>query len=177
MYLEEAEVKEYKRKNGTKYKQLHLGTNSKFTKKEIVAVVNYDVLKEFITKANPEFIEEIQETNKKLTSEKEKLEDDLQQVKKELEETESKSDVIKEKYFKLQNEKEELASELISEKETSKKLLASITNLTNEKKEIEKENIFLKSRSFFSRLINKQYVKEESVPEIVEAESSSTSKE
>ena len=65
---------------------------------------------------------------------------------------------------------------LVKEKETSKGLLASITKLTNEKKELEKENIFLKARGLFNRILNKQYKKED-VPEIVEAEVNSTSEE
>ena len=177
MYLEEAEVKEYKRKNGTRYKQLHLGTGSKFKKAEKVSVINSDVLKDFIAKANPEFIEEMLATNESLASEKDKLEHDLQKEKEKSEELDSKLDVAKTEIFKLQEENkklnESLTSEkdnLIKEKETSKGLLASITKLTNETKELEKENIFLKSRSLLNRIFNKQYTKEADVPEIVEAE-------
>lgn len=190
MYLEEAEVKEYSRKNGTKYYQIHLGTKSKFKKEEKVIVVDAEVFNDFIAKAKPEFIEEILETNKILTSEKESVEHDLQEEKTKVENLNSKLAVAKEEIFKLQEEKENLSTKLteandvlltekdklVKEKETSKGLLASITKLTNEKKELEKENIFLKARGLFNRILNKQYKKED-VPEIVEAEVNSTSEE
>ena len=198
MYLEEAEVKEYSRKNGTKYKQLHLGTNSKFKKNEKVAVVNKDALEEFKKKySNPDYVDFIEAENKNLESEKDKVlaekesvEHDLQEEKTKVENLNSKLAVAKEEIFKLQEEKENLSTKLteandvlltekdklVKEKETSKGLLASITKLTNEKKELEKENIFLKARGLFNRILNKQYKKED-VPEIVEAEVNSTSEE
>lgn len=218
MYLEEAEVKEYARKNGTKYKQLHLGTNSKFKKNEKVAVVNKDALEEFKEKySNPDYVDYIEAENKDLASEKDKVlaekesvEHDLQKEKEKVEDLNSKLNVAKEEIFKLKEEKEKLTSKLTNAKDvllTEKdnlenknkeiiqlqkehkkdlkeesdkveKLLASITKLTSEKAKLEKENDFLKNRSLLSRIINKQYKKEEEdVPELVEAEFNSTSEE
>ena len=176
MYLEEAEVKEYTRKNGTKYKQLHLGTKSRFKKEQKVNIIDAEDLKDFIAKANPEYIENIEATNESLASEVANLKKELQAVKEDVEEKDSNLEVAKTNIFKLQEEKENLTKDLLAEKETSKKLLASITKLTNENKELEKENIFLKSRSLFNRILNKQYKKED-VPEIVEAEVNSNSEE
>lgn len=179
MYFEEAEVKEYKRKNGTKYKQLHLGTGSKFEKKEKVAVINLDDLKDLIVKANPEYVEELLATNESLTSEKEKLEHDLQEIKKESEENESKLKVAKDNILNLQEEKEELTSDLLAEKDKlikekdfSKKLLAVI----NVK---DKDIVYLATRGLGSRMINKLTDRIKAVVEAsdVETNVNSTSEE
>lgn len=211
MYFEEAEVKEYERKSSNKtYKQIHLGINSNFKKFDKVAIIKINDFEELKNNPKPEDVEGYLRTIEELTSEKEKLQQDLQEQEnkyknlieekdskiekanakydKLLEETNSKiekanANVIeaKDKISEIQQEKEniitdkdneikELNSKLNTEKEDSKKLLASIVSLTNKNTELEKENIFLKSRSLFNRLINKQYVKESDVPEIVEAE-------
>ena len=91
------------------------------------------------------------------------------QLEQEVKEYKTASEGLASDVNKLKEEKTQLQKDLLKEKETSKGLLATITKLTNEKTEIEKENIFLKSRNWFSRLVNKQYKKTD-LPEIVEAE-------
>lgn len=145
-------------------------------------------------------LQESKATNESLTSEvedlkKEKLQlqEDLLKAKtkneKLIEETNSKVDVAnanviesKENIEQLQKEHKEELSDLnkqlneekdntIKEKDKIEGLLATITKITSEKSSLEKENIFLKNRSFFNRLINKQYTEEEKdVPEIIESE-------
>lgn len=141
MYLEEAEVKEYKRKNGTKYKQLHLGTNSKFKKNEKVAVVNKNALEEFKEKySNPDYVDFIEAENKDLASEKDKVlaekesvEHDLQEEKEKVEDLNSKLAVAKEEIFKLQEEKENLTISLTEAKDV---LLTEKDKLEDKNKEI-----------------------------------------
>lgn len=130
MYLEEAEVKEYKRKNGTKYKQLHLGTNSKFKKSEKVAVVRLEEIEKL---TNPDYIDFIEVANESLESENKKLEHDLQEVKEEVENLNSKLAVAKEEIFKLQEEKENLTVSLTEAKDV---LLTEKDKLEDKNKEI-----------------------------------------
>ena len=182
MYYEEAEVKEYYRKDskGIKqpYWQIGIKKKSKFNKPKPIALIDIAEVKELesFLEANP-----IEEYKAKIN----KLEEDLSQYKQQLktvkatnetlssENNELKKDKIQlqEDLLTYKNHYEDKAEELTEEKEESKKLLASIVSLTNKNNELDKENTFLKSRGLKDRIFNKQYAKEPDVPEIVEAES------
>ena len=154
MYWEEAEVKKYTSVSKTTGKertnfQINLKKDSQFRRPEKIGLID-------VTELNK--VETYLEANK--VEENEVKLNELQELKLQLEQE------VKE--YKTE-EKTQLQKDLLKEKETSKGLLATITKLTNEKTEIEKENIFLKSRNWFSRLVNKQYKKTD-LPEIVEAE-------
>lgn len=180
MYYEKAEVKQYHRKNkeGVKvpYYQINLSKKSKFSEVKPIALIDISEVKKLATflEANP--IEEKEAEINELKAEIVEYKQQLQEYKATVESLSSEVEELKEDKIQLQEElltykdhyKDKL-EELTEEKETSKGLLASITKLNNEKAEVEKENVFLKSRGFLSRLINKQYVKENDVPEIVEA--------
>lgn len=177
MYFEEAEVKEYERKNKTKYKQIHLGTTSKFNKSEKVAVIKIKDLETLLSKPSLEDVKELEATIKELTSEKQNLQHDLQQVENKIKSiNEEKSEKIedanskiekanknvieaKDKVLEIQKEKEEvidvkdaeikeLNSKLNNEKDFSKKLLAVINAKDN-------DIVYLANRGLGSRIINK----------------------
>lgn len=184
MYYEKAEVKQYHRKNkeGVKYPyyQINLPKKSKFSEVKPIALIDIAEVKKLVAflEANP--IEEKEAKINELEAEKVEFKEKLQEYKATVESLSSEVNELKEDKIQLQEElltykdhyKDKL-EELTEEKETSKNLLASITKLNNEKAEVEKENVFLKNRSFFNRIINKQYPKENDVPEIVEAKKSS----
>lgn len=184
MYYEKAEVKQYHRKNkeGVKYPyyQINLPKKSKFTEVKPIALIDIAEVKKLVAflEANP--IEEKEAKINELEAEKVEFKEQLQEYKATVESLSSEVNELKEDKIQLQEELltykehyEDKLEELTEEKETSKNLLASITKLNNEKAEVEKENVFLKNRSFFNRIINKQYPKENDVPEIVEAKKSS----
>ena len=183
MYFEEAKVKKYHRKNSKEekvpYFQINLPKDSKFNEVKPIGLIDISELEklEGFLEANPieEKEAEINELEEELNEVKQQLQEEKQQVNKLAEEVNE----LKEAKIKLQNDVityknyyEDKIEELSSEKEDSKGLLATITKLTTEKAEVEKENIFLKNRSLFNRLINKQYTKEdvEALPEEVNAE-------
>ena len=180
MYYEKAEVKQYHRKNkeGVKkpYYQINLPIKSKFTEVKPIALIDIAEVKKLVAflEANP--IEEKEAKINELESEIVEYKQQLQEYKATVGTLSSEVEELKEDKIQLQEQlltykdhyKDKL-EELTEEKETSKGLLASITKLTNQKTEVEKENVFLKGRSFLGRLFNKQYVKENDVPEIVEA--------
>lgn len=182
MYFEEAKVKQYHRKNkeGEKvpYYQINLSKKSRFSEVKPIALIDVaeiEKLSSFL-EANP--IEEKEAEINELQEETLQLKEEVDSLKAVAESLASENNELKKDKLQLQEDLltykshyEDKAEELTEEKETSKRLLATITKLTTEKSELDKENIFLKSRGLFNRIINKQYSKENDVPEIVEAES------
>lgn len=181
MYYEEAEVKEYYRKDskGVKqpYWQIGVKKKSKFSKPKPIALIDIAEVKELesFLIANP--IEEFKAKINELEEELSQYKQQLKTVKATNESLTSENNELKKDKIQLQedlltykNHYEDKAEELTTEKETSKGLLATITKLTSEKAELEKENIFLKSRGLLDRITDKQYKKPD-VPEIVEADS------
>ena len=190
-----------KNKKGTEdpYFQIRLKKDSKFRKAEPIALIDIAELKEIEKNLDSSLIyekevkynelleehnklkqqlQEFKATNESLTSEVE----DLKKEKLQLQENLLKADVKNEDIIQLQKEhKEELSvlnkqlnevkDNTIKEKDKVEGLLATITKLTTENSSLENENIFLKNRSLFNRLINKQYTQEEKdVPEVIESE-------
>lgn len=177
MYFEEAKVKEYYRKNKegvkTPYYQINLSKKSKFSEVKPIALIDVAELEELTSFLDSNKIEE---TNVKLNELSEEVNELKQQIQEEKATVKRLSSEVKslkedktdlqEKLLTAKNNYEDKAEELTEEKETSKRLLAKIVELN----ELKVENTFLKNRNWFNRLINKQYSKEEDVPEIVEAE-------
>lgn len=167
MYWEEAEVKKYTSiskatgKERTNF-QINLKKDSQFRRPEKVGLIDVAELNKVET-----FLEanKVEENEVKLNE----LQELKLQLEQEVKEYKTTSESLASDVYKLKEEKTQLQEDLLKEKETSKRLLATITKLTNEKTEIEKENIFLKNRNWFNRLVNKQYKKTD-LPEIVEAE-------
>ena len=181
MYFEEAKVKEYHRKNkeGEKvpYYQINLSKKSRFSEVKPIALIDVaeiEKLSSFL-EANP--IEEKEAEINELQEERLQLKEEVDSLKAVAESLASENNELKKDKIHLQeglltykSHYEDKAEELTEEKETSKRLLATITKLTTEKSELDKENIFLKSRGLFNRIINKQYSKETTVPESIETE-------
>ena len=183
MYFEEAKVKEYYRKNKegvkTPYYQINLSKKSKFSEVKPIALIDVAELEELASFLDSHKIEETEAKVNELSEEVNELKQQLQEEKATVESLSSEVKSLKEEKADLQEKLltaktnyEDKAEELTEEKETSKGLLAKIVTLTNENKELEKENIFLKSRGLFNRILNKQYSKGTDVPEIVEAKPS-----
>jgi len=182
MYYEEAEVKEYFRKNKkgvrTPYYQIGIKKKSKFNEAKKIALVDIEELEELLENVDVNKLAEINETLETTSQELIQLKKELNEYKatnesltSTVEELSSDKDKLQEDLIAEKTKYENKVEELSEEKETSKKLLASITKLTSEKSELEKENVFLKSRSIFNRLINKQYERESNsnvIPEDVE---------
>ena len=185
MYFEEAIVKTYERNYKDKkvpFNQINLGQGSKFNKNpekpDKVAVINIldfqDLVKDNgLTKFNEmeAKYKQLQEENLQLKEEIEELTSTAKSLASDVNELKEDKIQLQEELLTYKSHYEDKAEDLTTEKEDSKKLLASIVTLTNKNTELEKENIFLKSRGLFNRIINKQYAKEPDVPEIVEAES------
>ena len=188
MYFEEAIVKTYYRTYKNKkvpFNQLNLGQASKFNKNpeepDKVAILNIIDFEELANNNGLTKLNEMEAKYKELQEEKLQLEKTVEDLNSTAKSLASDVNSLKEEKIQLQEELinykksyEDKVEELLAEKEDSKKLLASITKLTDEKKELEKENIFLKSRGLFNRIINKQYTNEADVPELVEAEAKPT---
>lgn len=173
MYYEEANVKEYFRKdskgNKKPYYQINLKKKSKFNEVKPVAITDISELKELIEVINSIDLNQLEANLDGKEREIVKLKQELQQFKEENVKLSSENYNLQQELISVNKNYENKLEEIASEKETSKKLLASITNLTSEKAEIEKENIFLKNRNLFNRIINKKYESENNkLPENVE---------
>lgn len=154
MYFEEATVKEYRRKGSKPNKQLNLGVNSRFKKKDKVIVIGSENLKTFKQNLEPK-VHELEEDLSSCRNENRKLKEDLEKLKLEneklsservnfIEETNKKLLEAKEeieardleliqiqKEHKLEleakaNEIRELNNKLSNEKDTSKTLLVGL---------------------------------------------------
>ena len=186
MYYEEAIVKTYYRNYKNKkvpYNQLHLGKaeDSEFNKNPeepdkvaVIKILDFEDLanNNGLTKLNEleAKYNELQEENIQLKQQIEELNSTAKSLASDVNELTKEKIQLQEELLIVNDKLTDKAEEVTEEKNNSITLLASITKLTNEKAEVEKENIFLKSRSLFNRIINKQYNKETDVPEIVEAE-------
>ena len=82
MYFEEAVVKEYPRKDGKPNKQLNLGVNSKYKKKDKVIILSSENIQTFKEKLEPK-TKELEATVKRLENENQKLKLDLEKLKEE----------------------------------------------------------------------------------------------
>lgn len=173
MYYEEANVKEYFRKdskgNKKPYYQINLKKKSKFNEVKPVAIVDISEMKELIEAINTIDLNQLEANLDGKEREIVNLKQELQQFKEANSKLTSENYDLQQQLISVNKNYENKLEEIASEKETSKKLLASITNLTSEKAEIEKENIFLKNRNLFNRIINKKYESENNkLPENVE---------
>jgi len=183
MYYEEANIREYKRKDkeGVKrpYYQIRLKKKSKFNEVKPIALIDISEVKELESFLESNKIEEKEAELKQLKEENLQLKEEVNKLNGVAEDLASDVHKLKEEKTKLQqdllnnkNFYEDKLEDLNTEKEESKRLLATITKLTSEKNEVEKENIFLKNRSLLNRILNKQYTKEdvEAIPEEVKSE-------
>jgi len=154
MYYEEAVVKEYSRKDGRNNKQINLGVNSKFKKKDDVIIISSDKIETFKQNLEPK-TKELEKQLASLQEENQKLKLDLEEVKVEKEKIESLKNEIKEaankniidakdKIFEIQNQHadelkekdseirklnqllQEENAKLVNEKDTSKTLLLAL---------------------------------------------------
>lgn len=149
MYYEEAQVKTYYRKSGKNkkpYNQINLGVTSEFENEENVIVLREDIfhkIKEELESENTkqEELTKLQETIKK-------LEEENNNLKKEIENTDDLPKIIdlQEKHnvqiTDLNEKLHELNFRLNNEKDFSKALLVAMNDLNK--------------RSFFDRLRNKE---------------------
>ena len=76
MYFEEATVKEYQRKGSKPNKQLNLGVNSRFKKKDKVIVISSENMKTFKQNLEPK-VNELENSVATLTQENQQLKEDL----------------------------------------------------------------------------------------------------
>ena len=154
MYFEEATVKEYQRKGSKPNKQLNLGVNSRFKKKDKVIVISSENLKTFKENLEPK-VNELESKLSSCRNENQRLQEELQQLKLENERLSSERvDFIEETNKKLleakaeieardleliqlqkeqkqdlevkANEIRELNNKLANEKDTSKTLLVGL---------------------------------------------------
>ena len=156
MYLEEAKVREYKRKDRPYY-QVYLGYDSKFNKEEDVVIIRKEELKELESKANPELIDSYEVKIEDLSEKILQLEKDLQELQRQ------KEELISEKAVIIEEANVEIlkaSDKIINESEEHKKELAELNLKLNNEKDLTKALLIamndLNKRSFFSRLINKE---------------------
>lgn len=173
MYYEEANIKEYFRKdskgNKKPYYQINLKKKSKFNEVKPVAIVDISELKELIDVINSIDFNQLETNLDEKENEIVKLKQDIHKFKEDNVKLTSENYDLQQQIISINKNYEDKLEEIASEKETTKKLLASITNLTSEKAEVEKENIFLKNRNLFNRIINKKYERENNkLPENIE---------
>ena len=147
MYHEEAVVKQYSRKDGRPNKQINLGVNSRFKKKDKVIVISSENIETFKQKLEPQN-KELENNIAALTDENKKLKLDLTKVENEknniIEENKeiiktANENLIDAKDKLIANEKviaelqrqhaeemKEINKELQKEKDTSKTLLLAL---------------------------------------------------
>ena len=82
MYFEEATVREYERKGNKPNKQLNLGVNSRFKKKDKVIVISSENLKSFKESLEPK-VNELESKLNTCRNENKDLQKQLQELKKE----------------------------------------------------------------------------------------------
>ena len=131
MYFEEATVKEYQRKGSKPNKQLNLGVNSRFKKKDKVIIISSDNLKTFKENLEPK-VNELENNIESLTQENQRLENELQQLRLENERLSSeRANLIEETNKKLLEAKEEIEArdtELIQLQKEQKQELEAKAN-------------------------------------------------
>ena len=118
MYFEEAVVKEYPRKDGKPNKQLNLGVNSKFKKKDKVMVISSDKIETFKQNLEPK-TKELENKLSVCRNENQKLKDELDKLKNEKAKLESENKEI----IKVANENVIGAKDKLLEKENEIKQL------------------------------------------------------
>lgn len=129
MYFEEAVVKEYPRKDGKPNKQVYLGVNSKFKKKDKVMVISSDKIETFKQNLEPK-TKELENKLSVCRNENQKLKDDLEKLKIEKANIESENKEI----IKVANENVIGAKDKLLEKENEiKKLQRQHANEIKEK--------------------------------------------
>ena len=95
MYYEEAVVKEYGRKDGRNNKQINLGVNSSFKKKDNVLIISSDKIETFKQNLEPK-TQELEKQLELCRDENSKLVMDLKKVREEMAELEALKNEIKE---------------------------------------------------------------------------------
>lgn len=131
MYFEEATVREYERKGNKPNKQLNLGVNSRFKKKDKVIVISSENLKSFKESLEPK-VNELESKLNTCRNENKDLQKQLQELKKENERLSSERvTFIEETNKKLLEAKEEIEArdlELIQIQKEQKKELEAKAN-------------------------------------------------
>lgn len=148
MYFEEATVKEYQRKGSKPNKQLNLGVNSRFKKKDKVLIISSENLKTFKENLEPK-VNELENNIESLTQENQRLQNELQQARLENERLSSeRANLIEETNKKLLEAKEEIEArdlELIQlqkehkqELETKASEIKELNSMLNHEKDTSK---------------------------------------
>lgn len=182
MYYEEAEVKEYYRKdskgNKKPYYQIGIKKKSKFNEAKTIALVDVDDIKELLKSSTGGSLEEKEVKLKEATVENNELNKKLLQLKQDNETLIATANKLKDKVAELQQEllqvkKEndvevkDLTSKLLHEKDLTKSLLLVRSDLLN--------------RNLISRIRNKEPASSKKITEIKElpkvVESTDVSKE
>lgn len=148
MYFEEATVKEYQRKGSKPNKQLNLGVNSRFKKKDKVIVISSENLKTFKENLEPK-VNDLEKNLESCRNENQRLQEELQQLKLENERLSSERlNLIEDTNKKLLEAKAEIEardSELIQlQKEQKQELdtkaneIKELNSMLNHEKDISK---------------------------------------
>ena len=169
MYYEEAEVKEYYRKdskgNKKPYCQIGIKKKSKFNEAKTIALVDVDDIKELVKNSTGGSLKEKEVKLKEATVENDKLNQKLLQLKEDNETLEDTVNELKDKVAELQQEllqakKEndveikDLTSKLLHEKDLTKSLLLVRSDLLN--------------RNLISRIRNKEPTSSKKISEFKE---------
>lgn len=177
MYFEEAEVKEYFRKdskgNKKPYYQIGIKKKSKFFKPTNVALVDVAELKELISLAEPEVIAELEAKLNAVEEEKLQLKQELQQVKQQEEELTSEVENLRSEKQQLQQDllkAEGKSEEIIQLQQEHKEEIAELNFKLNNEKDLTKTLLVVRSdllnRNFFNRIINKEPESSKKVAEL-----------
>lgn len=150
MYYEEAEVKEYYRKdskgNKKPYYQIGIKKNSKFNRAGKIALLNISEIKEIAENSDINKINELKANLKQTSEEVIELKQQLQEYKKANETLTSENYKLQQELLKIKEdnkvEVKELYSKLLHEKDLTKSLLVVRSDLLN--------------RSLINRIRNKE---------------------
>ena len=165
MYYEEAEVKEYFRKdskgNKKPYYQIGIKKKSKFNEAKTIALVDIDDIQQIEEYSNTDGLKELEVKLKEATVENDTLNKKLLQLKEGNETLEATVNELKDKVAELQQELlqhdvkvDDLNSKLLHEKDLTKTLLVVRSDLLN--------------RGLISRISNKEPVSSKKVSELKE---------
>lgn len=177
MYFEEAEVKEYFRKdskgNKKPYYQIGIKKKSKFNKPTKVALVDVAELKELIAIAKPEVITELEAKLNDVEEEKLQLKQELQQFKQQEEELTSEVENLRSEKQQLQQDllkAEGKSEEIIQLQQEHKEEIAELNFKLNNEKDLTKTLLVVRSdllnRNLFNRIRNKEPESSKKVAEL-----------
>lgn len=150
MYYEEAEVKEYYRKdskgNKKPYYQIGIKKKSKFNEAKTIALADIDEIKDIAKKCDVNIISELEVKLKDSSKELNELKEQLKELKEENESLISENYKLQHDLINIKEENEyelkDLTSKLLHEKDLTKSLLVVRSDLLN--------------RNFFNRILNKE---------------------